>query len=204
MPLTGIYAIVDGALTRDPETLLAAILAGGVRLVQYREKNGIDRALLARLHAACRAVGAALVVNDDLEAGLLADGVHLGQEDLAEHDPSSLRAQLGSRLLGISCSEPQEALVAARLGADYLGVGPYNATATKEDAGAPIGASGILRIARAVPVPVAAIGGIGLDDLAAVHAAGAKLAAVASAIACAPDPSAAAQAMVARWRSLPG
>lgn len=200
--LRGIYAILDGGLRDDLDGLLREVLAGGVRLVQYRHKTGVSGARAAQLHRAAQAVGAVVVVNDDLGAALLAGGLHLGQEDLAEHDAGSLRAHLGTRLLGISCATPQEAHAAEQLGADYIGVGPYNVTSTKSDAGAPIGAQGIARVARATHLPVAAIGGIGLDDLAGVHAAGAKMAAVASAIAGAPDARAAAQAMVLRWRSL--
>jgi thiamine-phosphate pyrophosphorylase len=200
--LRGIYAILDGSLREDLDALLREVLAGGVRLVQYRRKAGVEGAAAARLARAAQVAGALVVVNDDLETALLADGLHLGQEDLAEHDAGGLRARLGRRLLGISCSTPQEALAAERLGADYVGVGPYKSTATKGDAGEPIGAEGIARVARATHLPVAAIGGITLDDLAAVHAAGAKMAAVASAISAAPDAQRAAQTLVAHWRSL--
>ncbi|HTV73085.1 MAG TPA: thiamine phosphate synthase [Candidatus Acidoferrales bacterium] len=200
--LSGIYAILDGMLGSDLDALLASVLAAGVRLVQYREKRGIDRLQLARLHRATSAAGATLIVNDDLEAALLADGVHLGQEDLEGHDAGSLRARLGTRLLGISCSTVAEARAAAQLGADYLGVGPYNATATKGDAGPAIGAAGIARIAQATVLPVAAIGGIGLADLAPVYAAGAKMAAIASAIARAPEPQKTAGDLVRCWQRL--
>jgi thiamine-phosphate pyrophosphorylase len=200
--LRGIYAILDGGLSHDLDALLREVLAGGVRLVQYRCKGGSDRTQVARLQQAAQSVGATLIVNDDAQAAVLAGGLHLGQEDLALHDVRALRLHLGGRLLGISCATPQEALAAERMGADYVGTGPYNATATKGDAGAPIGAHGIAEVARATCLPVAAIGGIGLDDLPAVHAAGAAMAAIASAIALAPGPQTAARAMVERWGSL--
>jgi thiamine-phosphate pyrophosphorylase len=200
--LHGIYAILDGGLCADLDALLRDVLAGGVRLVQYRCKTGVDGAQVARLHEVALMAGATLVVNDDAAGALLAGGLHLGQEDLALHDMRALRARLGPHLLGISCATAHEAAAAERIGADYIGVGPYKATATKGDAGAPIGAAGIMEVARATRLPVAAIGGIGLDDLADVYAAGARMAAVASAIARAPSPRTAARAMVDCWRSL--
>jgi thiamine-phosphate pyrophosphorylase len=200
--LKGIYAILDAPLSSDLEGLAAAVLTAGVRLVQYRDKGGIDRQRLARLHAATTAAGATLIVNDDLEAALHADGLHLGQEDLAACDAASLRSRLGTRLLGISCATAQEARIATHLGADYVGVGPYHATATKDDAGPAIGAAGIARVAEATALPVAAIGGIGLTDLAGVYAAGAKMAAIASAIARAVTPHDAARELVLAWEQL--
>jgi len=101
------------------------VLAGGARLVQYRAKRGVDRDLVRKMLARTRAAGATLIVNDDLEAALDADGLTRRQEDLASLEASSLRARLGDRVLGVSCSSAQEARDAARLGADYLGVGPY-------------------------------------------------------------------------------
>jgi len=154
------------------------------------------------MHARTQSYGALLVINDDLEAALEADGLHVGQEDLAACDAQSLRKRLGSRLLGISCAVPEEALVAESLGADYTGVGPFAATATKGDAGAPIGTAGVRSVVERTALPVVAIGGIALDNLAAVVRSGAAMAAVAGAIAHAHDPLEAARALVARWDEL--
>src|SRR5438132_11601841 len=123
--LRGIYAIVDAERTEEPFELLDDVFAAGVSIVQYRAKRGVDRDLLERMLARTRDAGALLIVNDDLEAALAADGLHLGQEDLAAHDPATLRARLGRRILGISCATPAEAQTAAAFGADYLGIGPF-------------------------------------------------------------------------------
>jgi len=200
--LRGIYAIVDGKTPPAALALLDAMLAGGVRLVQYRSKSGIDRTLLRAMLARTRARDALLIVNDDFEAALEADGWHAGQEDLAGADRAALRARLGSRVLGISCGTAEEARQAGRDGADYIGVGPFAQTQTKLDAGDPLGAEGLRTIVAASSVPVAAIGGIGLGDLGAVAATGAAMAAVVSAIAGAPDPESAAHDLVERWALL--
>jgi thiamine-phosphate pyrophosphorylase len=196
--LRGIYAIVDAA-EGDPLEQLEDVLAGGIRLVQYRDKIGTDRALLAALAERAHAADALLVVNDDLGALDLADGIHLGQEDLDVQDRSQLRARVGGKILGISAPDEVAARAAVVLGADYLGVGSMYTTGTKFDAGEPIGAEGVRRIVRAVDIPVAAIGGIKLENIADVRATGAAMAAVITAISRAPDRRAAARALVSAW-----
>jgi thiamine-phosphate diphosphorylase len=197
--LCGIYAIVDPAAIASPLALLDDVLAAGVRLVQFRAKAGVDRPLLRALHERTRDAGALLIVNDDLDAALEADGLHAGQEDLARLGASGLRARLSGLVLGISCGLPAEARVAERLGADYVGTGPFAPTASKADAGEAIGTAGLRAVVAATALPVAAIGGIGLAELAAVAAAGARMAAVISAISGGPDPRANARALVERW-----
>jgi len=199
--LTGIYAILD-AESAPPLALAGAALAAGVRLIQYRAKNGADRSLVRALHALTRAHDAVLLVNDDLAIALEADGLHAGQEDLERLEVRDVRARLAGKLLGISCSTPAQARAAALLGADYLGVGPFNPTASKPDAGEPIGPQGVRAVVDATPLPVAAIGGIELADLERVVASGAKMAAVISAIARGPDAAANARALVLRWEAL--
>lgn len=198
----GIYAIVDRSSTPEPLEFLDAVLAGGVRVVQYRAKDGVERALVRAMHARTRIAGAILLVNDDLEAAMEADGWHAGQEDLAGRDLAAVRTRLGGRLFGVSCGIATEAIAAARVGADYIGTGPFAATGSKLDAGMPIGEPGLRAVVKAVDIPVVAIGGIGLGDLAAVRASGARMAAVISAIAASRDPSAAARALVERWAEL--
>ncbi len=197
--LTGIYGIVDRDVGDDSLALLDAMLVARITVVQYRAKSGVAPGVVRAMHERTQAAGARLIVNDDLEAALEADGVHLGQEDLAGLDIAGVRARLGARLLGISCGTPREAVHAERAGADYVGVGPFNATASKDDAGAAIGAAGLAEVARATRLPVVAIGGIGIADLPAVVGSGAAMAAVISAIARADDPASAARALVRGW-----
>ncbi|MBV9648139.1 MAG: thiamine phosphate synthase [Candidatus Eremiobacteraeota bacterium] len=200
--LRGIYALVDPALCDDPERTAAALLRGGIRLVQYRSKQSCERAFVRRLHAMTSRSDALLIVNDDVEAAQDADGVHLGQEDIALI-PGDLRRRLGGRLLGISCGVPAEAEAALRLGADYLGVGPFAITSSKVDAGPAIGSAGIASVvAAAGGLPVAAIGGIELDALEEVYASGASMAAVLSALVRVADPEAAAISFVTRWERI--
>jgi thiamine-phosphate pyrophosphorylase len=195
----GIYAIVDAASVRDPVALTRALLRGGVRVVQYRAKAGVDRELVRRLHREALAVDGVLIVNDDLDAAREADGLHAGPEDLAVLG-ADLRARLGERVLGISCGTPEEVPDFRPLDADYYGVGPYARTATKADAGEPIGAAGIAAVvAVARATPVVAIGGIRREDFAAIARTGARMVAVASALSAGGDPEAAARDMTARW-----
>lgn len=201
-PLAGIYVVLDAQTTADVEKLLDAALRAGVRLIQYRAKTGVDRTLVRRLHRQTQAAGACLIVNDDLAAALDADGLHVGQEDLAIHAGAGLRGRLGPRLLGISAATLEHVREAERLGADYIGAGPFALTATKPDAGAAIGVEGLRAVVAATSLPVAAIGGIGAFELTAVAASGATMAAVVSAVAAAADPEAAARALVARWAQL--
>jgi thiamine-phosphate pyrophosphorylase len=202
--LEGVYAVLDSSVTADIPELLNAVLRAGVRIIQYRSKSGIDDDVLALLLARAHAENALVIVNDAFDAARKADGLHVGQEDLQRLDPNTLRRRLGRRILGISCSTPEEARAAERIGADYLGVGPFNTTASKADAGACIGIEGLRSIVRATRLPVAAIGGIGLDDLDAVMESGARMAAIISAIALPSDGNSelAARALVQRWQAL--
>ena len=100
-----------------------------------------------------------------------ADGVHIGQDDIAVPDARSLLPP--GMIIGVSCSSLEQAREAERQGADYLGVGAIFATPTK--VGYPVvGLEGLRRIAAEVPLPLAAIGGVNLENMAAVKAAGAK------------------------------
>ncbi len=200
--LHGIYGIVDDAAVAEPLPFLDALLSAGVRIVQYRAKGGVDRNLLRALLARTRVASALLIVNDDLEAALEADGWHAGQEDLVDVDLIAVRARLAGKLFGISAGVAAEAVLAESAGADYVGVGPFNVTASKPDAGDAIGSTGLAAVVAATSLPVVAIGGIDFGSLEAVAGTGAAMAAVISAFARAPDPQAAARSFVERWRML--
>lgn len=197
--LRGVYALIEPAAHAQPAAYLDALLRGGIRLVQIRAKRGIAPALLRDLVARVRAAGGLAIVNDDVEAALEADGVHLGQEDLAGSDLRTVRARLGHRTIGLSCGTPAEARAVEPGLADYLGVGPLFATQSKSDAGGPIGVNGVRVVVAATTLPVAAIGGISLASVPRVRETGASMAAVISALAAAPDPETAARAFVAAW-----
>lgn len=175
----------------------AAAAAGGVTLVQLREKHAPTQrvAELARaLIAALAPHGVPLIVNDDLEATLAsgAAGLHVGQDDLT---PAEVRRRLPpDRLLGLSVGNAAEAERADPALVDYLGLGPVFATPTKDDAGRPLGLEGLAALRRLVAgFPAVAIGGIKAESAAAVLGAGVEGVAVVSAIAGAEDPEAAAR-----------
>lgn len=202
MVLQGIYALVEPARHgRALRAYVDALVAGGIRLFQVRAKTGLEAAALATVLASVHAAKGIVLVNDDVEAGLQADGVHLGAEDVAGLDLRALRARLGARVLGLSCGIPAEARALAPGIADYLGVGPIFATGSKADAGGPIGISGVRAVVAATPLPVAAIGGITRADLARVRETGATMAAMISSLANAADPAGEARACVAAWNA---
>lgn len=198
--MRGIYAIVNEG-TPDPVAIAGAALGAGVRIVQYRAKSAPVAATLMALRALTAEFDALFIVNDAWELALEcgADGVHLGPDDAAVEQLPFIRARLGTRLLGLSCGTPGEALAARAAGADYIGVGSVYATKSKSDAGEPIGIAGLQRVAAATPLPVAAIGGISTDTIGDVARSGVAMAAVISAISQASDPSAAAAALVRAW-----
>ncbi|GIW09636.1 MAG: thiamine-phosphate synthase [Dehalococcoidia bacterium] len=197
--LQGLYAIIDPTVTADPRGLAQAVLRGGARVVQLRDKAGpaVGTYWLAQaLGELCRQAGAVFIVNDRLDIALAAeaDGVHLGQQDL----PLSVaRALVGERLiLGCSTNTVAEALQAEREGADYLGVGSIFPTTSKTDT-RPAGLARLAEIRAAVRLPIAAIGGITLENAPAVIAAGADMVAVIRALAESDDPEATARRFAA-------
>lgn len=198
----GLYALTDPVLL--PEEVLAArvaaAVAGGASVVQYRDKtaDAADRQRRARaVLEACRAGGALCIINDDpaLATALGADGVHLGREDT---DPHQARQIVGpDRLIGVSCyDQPRLADAAVAAGADYVAIGAVWPSKTKPDAvAAPLP---LLReLSRRLPVPVVAIGGITRDNAAATIAAGAHCVAVIADLFGDPDPRHAAQVISA-------
>ena len=198
--MRGIYAIVNEGAP-DPVAIASDALRAGVRIVQYRAKPAPVAATVMALRALTAEFDALFFVNDAWELALEceADGVHLGPEDAAPEELPAIRARLGTRLLGLSCATPAEALAARAAGADYIGVGSVYATHSKSDAGEPIGIAGLQRVAAAAALPVAAIGGITAQTIGEVARSGVAMAAVISAIAQARDPHAAAAALVQAW-----
>lgn len=188
--IAGLYAITPEI--DDTGTLLSLVRAaieGGARIVQYRNKqsNGARRLEHALgLSALCGHLGATFIINDDVALALEvdADGVHLGKTD---GDLAAARKQLGaSKLLGASCYNQIElARSAAAQGADHVAFGSMYVSSTKP--GAVRAELALFAQARALGMPMVAIGGITLDNAAAVVAAGADAIAVISDLFSAPD-----------------
>jgi thiamine-phosphate pyrophosphorylase len=165
------------ALVEDLDTARRAVAAGAT-VVQLRVKAPTEE--IVERGRGFRGLGVTFVVNDDVEAAvrLRADGVHLGQGD-----EGAERARAQGLLLGRSAATVEQAAAAD---ADYLGAGPVWATPSKEDADPPIGIDGLAAIARAVSVPVVAIGGVDASNAADCIRAGAAGVAV---IRAATDPA---------------
>ena len=188
----------------DLPRFLDAVLGAGVDIVQLREKGleaGEELALLEVFAAACRRHGRLLAVNDRADVALAAgaDVLHLGQDDLPV--PVARRILGPGPLIGRSSHSPAQAdAVAAEPGVDYFCAGPVWATPTKP--GRPATGPGLLaHVAHAKPArPWFAIGGISLDRLDEVLAAGATRVVVVRAITEADDPAAATRAFAQRLR----
>ncbi len=193
-----LYAVTDRAWAKDEDEFfsqIAAAIDGGARFVQLREKHLNREAFLAeaeRFVALCREKRAVSIINDDVEiaAETGADGVHVGQEDLA---CGRARAILGpDKIIGVSAHNPEEALAAQAAGADYLGVGAAFASHTKGEA-KPISAEGMSAVTAAVSIPAVAIGGITRENIDLLAGRGLAGVAVVSALFAQPDVRAAAE-----------
>lgn len=199
--LHGIYVILN-ASPRVLE-LARAVLEAGVRIVQYRAKSGVNVSDLQRLRNLTFDRDALLILNDDWRTAYAfeCDGVHLGPEDDGFAQVASVREALPNGLIGLSCSTLDEVRAANAAGVDYLGVGSAYATASKSDAGAPIGTGTLQALVRASNAPVAAIGGITAAKIPEIRSCGAAMAAVISAVSSVADPQRAAHELVDAWNA---
>lgn len=191
-----IYFIMGTMNTGDKEplALLEQALLGGISHFQLREKGptALKGEALKRFALECQRLcnmyQVPFIVNDDVELAceIGADGVHVGQEDLA---CASVRSRIGEgRILGISVHTLEEAKRAVIEGADYLGMGPVYGTRSKVDAKVPSGVNKIVEVSRKYPkIPIIGIGGIMPDNAETVWRAGAAGVAVISALAEAED-----------------
>ncbi len=195
-----LYAIVDPerANGRALPELARAVTAGGATLIQLRDKHAGTRRLVEEARALKAALGVPLLVNDRVDVALAAraDGVHVGQDDMAVEDA---RALLGLRaIIGLSIKTVTQAEAAPLDQLDYVGVGGVYATASKDNPSPPIGVAGLRAIvaalrARKPDLPICGIAGIDAGNAAAVIGAGADGVAVISALSMQADPQAAAR-----------
>ncbi|HXW26359.1 MAG TPA: thiamine phosphate synthase [Xanthobacteraceae bacterium] len=197
-----LYALLDPerAGGHDLAALGGEVVAGGATLVQLRDKHGSTRRLIAEtraIKAALAPAGVPVLVNDRVDVALAAgaDGVHVGQDDMPAEDARRLLGP--DAVIGLSVRTVAEAEAAPLDVLDYACVGGVFATASKDNAAAPIGLAGLKAIlavlrARAPKFPVGAIAGIDETNAGAVVAAGADGVAVISALSLAPDPGGAA------------
>lgn len=191
-PFPRLYAIVDAARlgSRSLGEFSEELIAGGVRLFQYRDKRAAPRALYEagrsmaeRVHAA----GGVLIINDrpDVAWACGADGVHLGQEDL----PAELARRMipAGMVIGASTHTLEQLKEADAGPSDYVAYGPVFATTSKERPDTVVGLSGLAQARKATRKPLVAIGGITLQNAGAVLQHGADSLAVIGALMAAAD-----------------
>ena len=191
---TDVYPVVTSEFCagRSPVDVAASLLAGGVRLLQIREKTMSDRAfldLLRQVRELTWDYGALLIVDDRVDAALIAqaDGVHLGQEDIPLPDSRRIAPDL---LIGVSTHNAGEICRAQDEGCSYLNIGPVFPTRTKQLANAFLGLEQLRALVPLVRVPFSVMGGIKYEHLAELKSAGAGRIAAVTAFTQAPDPGA--------------
>ena len=181
-----LYAVTDRSWLRGRTIYEQAeeALRGGVTMLQLREKGLCEDAFMqeaVQMREICDRYHVPLIINDNVAIAGAADaaGVHLGQNDMAV---SEARAVLGpDRIIGVSARTVEQAVLAERQGADYLGVGAVFSTGTKRDA-KQITRDTLREICMAVSIPVVAIGGITSENLMALKGSGIAGIAVVSAV----------------------
>ena len=181
-----LYAVTDRYWLgeRTLHDVVKESLDGGVTFVQLREKH-LDQAHFLEeakdLKMLCKAYNVPFVINDNVDIALEmdADGVHVGQSDMEAGD---VRAKLGpDKIIGVSAQTVEQAVLAEKRGADYLGVGAVFPTSSKDDA-TEVSYETLKAICQAVSIPVIAIGGITQDNVAELSGSGICGIAVISAI----------------------
>lgn len=175
-------------------------LKGGVRGVQLREKDLSSRELYElayELRKLTNKYSARLIINDRVDVAMAvdADGVHLGLNSLPIH---RVRRLIGDdRLIGLSCHNQVNAIMAQEKGADFITFGPVYYTPSKAQYGKPVGVDRLEIVSHLLEIPVFALGGIKRDNIHEVVAAGASGISLVSAIIASDDPRSEAEAMIA-------
>ena len=182
-----LYLVTDRDLSlgRSLEEVVTEAVAGGVTVVQLREKDasaGEFIALARRLMLLLRPLGIPLIINDRVDVALAADadGVHIGQSDMSCEDARRLLGP--DKIIGLSVESFDDIAQANALDVDYVGISPVYGTPTKTDTAEPFGLDGLRKAVRMSVHPVVAIGGMNAATIADVMAAGADGVAVVSAI----------------------
>ena len=197
-----LYLVTDRGLSlgRSNLDIIRAAVAGGVTLVQLREKEATTREFYEeglKIRECLGEHNIPLIINDRLDIALAldADGVHIGQDDMPV---AVARKILGDdKIVGASVFNAAEAREAEAAGADYLGLSPIFVTSTKPGLTVQVGIDGIAPIRQAVRIPLVGIGTMNAGNAFAAVRAGLDGVAVVSAICSHPDPEAAARAIKA-------
>ena len=198
----GLYVILDPSFLEGVSEVDAAeaIIRGGARVIQWRDKGrdkGEQLPIVREVNRLCAEAGVVSIVNDHVDLALAsgAGGVHLGQKDLPLAEARRLMPE--DAVIGVSTATVEEALLAEREGASYIAVGAIYPTGSKAVT-RPAGLETLEAVAKAVAVPVVAIGGINAGNVGAVMEAGADSACVISAVLSAADVEEAARELSLR------
>lgn len=196
-----LYLVTDRPLSlgRPIEEIVMEAVAGGVTMVQLREKEaptGEFVALAKSLKALLAPLGVPLIINDRVDVALAADadGVHIGQSDMSYEDARRLLG--GDKIIGLSVENFDDLAVANTLDVDYVGISPVYGTPTKSDTAEPFGLEGLRKAVAMSVHPTVAIGGMNASTIGEVMAAGTDGVAVVSAICSAPSPRKATQELL--------
>ena len=164
-----LYLVTDSDILkgRDFYNCIEEALKGGVTMLQLREKNATGREFLekaVKLRSLTKKYNVKFIINDRVDIAMLcdADGIHVGQSDIAA---DKVRRLIGkNKIIGVSARTVEEAMKAKENGADYLGVGAIFTTTTKLDAKS-VTINKLSEIKNEVNLPIVAIGGITLDNI---------------------------------------
>lgn len=196
-----LYLVTDRPLSlgRPIEEIVIEAVAGGVTMVQLREKEaptGEFVALAKSLKALLAPLGVPLIINDRVDVALAADadGVHIGQSDMSYEDARQLLGE--DKIIGLSVENFDDLAVANTLDVDYVGISPVYGTPTKSDTAEPFGLEGLRKAVAMSVHPTVAIGGMNASTIGEVMTAGSDGVAVVSAICSAPSPRKAAQELL--------
>lgn len=184
------YLVTDSRLSKKGTlSNVREAVESGCRIVQYREKDKSTKEMVEEASEIKRICSdtAIFLVNDRLDVALAvdADGVHIGQDDMPIETARKLLGK--DKIIGLSVHDREEAILAEKAGADYVGLGPIFDTATKKDAGDGIGPLKIRKVKDAVKIPVVAIGGINKENCESVVQNGADSLVAISAVVCSDD-----------------
>lgn len=200
-----IYLVTDRDVLqeRDLVTEVKNAVQGGVTLVQLREKECSSRDffnLASTLKKELDQLGVPLIINDRLDIALAVDaaGLHIGQQDLPIEIARTLLGQ--DKIIGLSVNTLEQAQEGVAKGADYLGIGPVYFTATKKDIDTPTGAPMLKEFCNQINIPMVAIGGINLDNVAEIKQSGIDGVAVVSAILGVENVQQAAKELKEKWQ----
>ena len=182
-----LYLVTDRDLSlgRSLEEIVREAVAGGVTMVQLREKDAATGEFVElgrRLMSLLKPLGVPLIINDRVDVALAvdADGVHIGQSDMTYADARRLLGP--DKIIGLSVENFEDLEAANKLDVDYIGISPVYGTPTKTDTAEPFGLEGLKEAVRLSLHPTVAIGGMNVATAGEVIAAGADGIAVVSAI----------------------